>query len=215
MRPRRFFFVVIGFFAALVSCKKGDIDYGLGNFRLDLVTIEDSSNIRFFRLDNLEKLFPLTPIASKYTTGSRVLLNYDIEEKIGPSSFSVNTNSVSNINTATIKPLSTNLYDDPLHIESIWQSGDWLNFRLGFEFNNKQHGIALFYYTKTNNDTLYLELRHSKNGDTVGYMVNTFASYNLIQFSKAGRSLPLNVKVNTFDNGIKYYKFEYFSPTQD
>ncbi|WP_243350154.1 hypothetical protein [Parabacteroides sp. FAFU027] len=215
MRTRGILFVVIGFFAVLVSCKKEDIDYGLGDFRLDLATIEDSSNIRFFRLDNLDKLLPQTSVASKYTTGSRVLLNYNIEEKIGASSFSINTNSVSSINTATIKPLTSNLSDDPLYIESVWQSGDWLNFRLGFEYNNKQHGISLFYYTKAANDTLYLELRHSKNGDADGYMVNTFASYNLTSFSKIGKSTPLKVKVNTSDKGVKYYRFEYLSPTQD
>ena len=215
MRTRGILFAVIGFFAVLVSCKKEDVDYGLGDFRLDLATIEDSSNIRFFRLDNLDKLFPMTSIASKYTTGSRVLLNYNIKEKIGARSFSVNTNSASSINTAAIKPLSSNFSDDPLYIESVWQSGDWLNFRLGFEYNSKQHGIALFYYTKAANDTLYLELRHSKNGDTEGYIINTYASFNLISFSKTGRSVPLKVKVNTSDKGIKYYKFVYLSPTQD
>ena len=207
--------VILCLLASFFSCKNNEFDYGLGDFRLDLATIEDSASIRFYRLDNLVKLFPETTIPSNSTTGSRVLLNYNIVDKNSEQSFTIKTNSISKVNTATIKALTNNLADDPLYIESIWQSGDWINFRLGFEYKSVQHSLSLYYYRKTANDTVYLELRHSKNGDTDGYMVNTYASFPLKPFSKPGKATPLKVKVNTYDEGVKYYSFDYTSPTQD
>lgn len=215
MKNRGIIFMTIALLASFFSCKEDAFDYGLGNFRLDLATVETTGSNRFYRLDNQTILHPTTEVPAKFSTGNRILLNYKIISETSNQEFSIEPNAVSTVNSGSIKALTSNLADDPLHLESIWQSGDWVNFRLGFEYNSTQHGIAMFYYQKTGNDTIYLDLRHSKNGDTPGYLVRTYASYPLKPFSKTTKSTPLKVRVNTSDEGVRHFVFNYISPTQD
>ncbi len=196
------------------SCKE-EFDYGLGDFRLDLATIAETTTDRYYRLDNQTRLYPQQAISTDLKTGARVLLNYNLSELKSANEYSVKVNSVKDVFTSEIKELQSNLSDDPLFLESIWQSGDWINFRLSFNYKSAKHGIALYQNKVPANDTIYLELRHSKNNDTEGYLVNLYASFPVKSFSQKGKPVPLKVKVNTSDQGIKYYTFNYLSPTQD
>lgn len=196
------------------SCKE-EFDYGLGDFRIDLATVTETTTERCYLLDNQIKLIPTKAISSEVKTGSRVLLNYNLLELKSTNEYSVKVNSASQVFTSGVKELPGNLSDDPLLLESIWQSGDWINFRLTINYRSTTHGIALYQNKIPANDTVYLELRHSKNNDTEGYALNIYASFLVKGFAKDEKSVPLKIKVNTSDQGVKYYKFDYLSPSQD
>ncbi len=196
------------------SCKEV-FDYGLGDFRLNLATVAETSTERYYLLDNQIKLFPTKAISSDMKTGSRVLLNYNLLELKSIDEYSVKVNSASQVFTSSIKELPGKLSDDPLLLESIWQSGDWINFRLTINYRSTTHGIALYQNKIPANDTVYLELLHSKNNDSEGYALNIYASFLIKGFAKEGKSVPIKIKVNTSDQGVKYYKFDYLSPGQD
>lgn len=200
----------IQFLILLSGCSK-TVDYGLGDFRLDLATVSEEGGSRYYLLDNQFKLYPDRVVSSSMKTGSRVLLNYIINSAKNDSSFTVSINSVSAINSGSIKPVIAALPDDPLRVESVWLSGDWLNFRLSFNYYSVKHSIDLFENKSIVNDTLYLELHHSRNGDSEGYWVNTYISCNLKSFSKKD-TIPVKVRVNTADSGYKFFNYRYATP---
>ncbi|MDD2798294.1 MAG: NigD-like C-terminal domain-containing protein [Bacteroidales bacterium] len=205
--------LLIGIFIALSACSS-DFEYGLGDFRMDFATVSESSIGRYYLLDNQTNLLPPSTISSEIKTGSRVLLNYTIKGSIDIKTYSIGINSVGIINSSSIKPL-TNYPDDPLRIESVWLCGDWLNFRLSFDYLEKKHSLELFQRTTPLNDTIYLELRHSKNGDAPGYWVKTYYSSSVKSFAKIGMSVPIKLRINTSNEGIKEYYFNYVNPTQN
>lgn len=194
----------------LTGCTQ-QFDYGYGDFRLDFATIAGSGTSRYLLLDNQTVLQPKSVIGSNLTTGSRVLINYSLSDKIANKSYNINLNSIGQINSSVIKSLTANYPNDPVLIESIWQSGDWLNFRLSFEYFEKQHSMELFQQPNSKNDTIYLELRHSKNGDSAGFWVKTYCSYAIKSFAKTGKSVPLKLKVNTAIKGTEYFFFDYIN----
>lgn len=209
---KRFFYYIlcISLFILVAGCSKS-VDYGLGDFRLDLATVSEEAGIRYYLLDNQSRLYPDRVVSSSVKTGARVLLNYVLSTPKNDSSFFVYVNSVSLLNAGVIKPLTGILADDPLRAESVWLSGDWLNFRLSFSYYSVKHSIDLFQNTGVINDTIYLELRHSRNGDTNGYWQNTYFCCNLKSFAQKD-TVPVKVRVNTVNNGYRFYYFLYSSP---
>lgn len=210
----RFGLLICAFITTLTSCKK-EFDYGLGDFRVDMATVSEFSSGKCFILDNHTILYPTKEISSTFGNGARVLINYNILEEMKTQSYTAKINSVSKVLTSEIKPLRNDTADDPLYLQSIWQSGDWINFRISINYKSTTHGIGLYQNMDPTNDTIYLELRHSKNNDANGYSVNFYASYYLKRFSKVGQYVPIKVRVNTSNLGAKHYVFDYLSQAQD
>lgn len=203
-----FQFLITAALITLSSCTNTSFDYGLGDYRIDFVTLMESPTGRYYVLDNQTKLLPKTLISADFKTGSRVLLNYNVLEQVEAKSYMISMNSASLINSSTIKTLTSAIADDPLRIESVWISGDWLNLRLSYEYFSKQHSLDLFQKTTPKNDTLYLELHHAKNGDPAGYWVRTLSSYSLKSFAKT-TAVPIKLRVKTTNEGVKNYFFNY------
>ncbi|MFZ4455154.1 MAG: hypothetical protein ACOYOT_02940 [Bacteroidales bacterium] len=199
----------------LSGCSTDDVKYGLGDFRMDMATVVDLTQGRGLQLDNLVVLMPNSVLSTDLKSGSRVLVNYVVNEKKSANSFSVSLNGVSSVNSSTIKPLGANAPDDPLVAEAVWQTGDWLNLRIAFDYLEKKHSIELDQRLIANTDTIYLELRHAKNGDANGYWVKTYLSFPLKAYAQKGKSVPIKLRVNSDKEGVRYFYFNYISPTQN
>jgi hypothetical protein len=208
-------FRIILITAFLQACTTDDVNYGYGNFRIDMATVVDLTQGRGLQLDNQSILLPNSTIGSDLKTGSRVLVNYVVDEKTSANSYSILLNGISAVNSSTIKPLGANAPDDPMLMEAVWQSGDWLNMRIAFDYLEKKHSMELDQRLKANTDTIYLELRHAKNGDSKGYWMKTYLSYSLKPFAQKGKSVPIKLRVNSAKEGVKYFYFDYVSPTQN
>lgn len=197
----------------LTGCTSDVVDYGLGDFRIDLATVTSDRNLL---LDNQVTLTPTNiVIPTDYKANSRVMVNYRRTETSGANSYKISINSIAAVNSSTIKPITQSLPDDPILAESLWIGGDWLNLRIGFEYFGKTHSMELAQRIVSNSDTIYLELHHAKNGDTPGYWVKTYLSFPIKSYAKKGVSVPIKLRVNSAKEGIKYFRFDYLSPTQN
>lgn len=194
----------------LFSCTE-TIDYGLGDYRVELVTIVENVGGRFYQLDNQDSLLPDVSVNSSLKSGSRALLNYNIAAQKGSKSYNIKVNSAIATNTGSIKIWTNNLPDDPLRIDGVWLKGDWLNLRLAFSYHTMRHSIDLFRRPSLLNDTLFLDLRHSKNGDNEGYFINTYVSFNLKAFAKKD-TIPVKVRANSLSGGEQLFYFKYTTP---
>jgi hypothetical protein len=201
------------FFALLIvgifSCTSDSYDYGLGNFRIDFATVTETSTGRYLVTDNNVSLTPNTSLATSLTKGSRVIVNYKPTEKSATNEYKVSLNSIALINTSQIKPLTASIANDPILAEGVWQMGDWLNMRIAYEYFDKKHSVEMMQRSTLASDTIYLEFRHSKNGDSAGYWVKTYCSYSLKAFAKTGKSVPIKLKVNDAKAGAQYFTFNY------
>jgi len=205
--------VIIGLLCFSSSCQKEDINYGYGDFRLDLATVSLSSSMRCYRLDNQMLLFPNDSVPSRFLNNSRVLLNYNVISQTDSIRRKIKVISVSEVNTSTIKPLVSGLADEPVGLESAWLSGDWLNLRVSFQYMSAKHSMALYQNNSVVNDTIYLEFRHFANGDKPGYTVRTLLSYSLKQYARNGAPVPVKLRINSSNYGVYRAVYNYVSPT--
>ncbi len=200
---------VILFFS---SCHKEEIDYGYGDFRIDLATVSRTTTSRVFKLDNQLLLFPEDSIPDRLSDQTRVVITYNNTQFTDSFRRKIKVLSVSEVNTSAIKPLVAGLADDALYLESAWQTGDWLNFRVSYQYFSTKHSMALYQNNSVVNDTIYLELRHSTNGDKPGYTVRTLLSYSLKPYARQGIVVPVKLRVNSTNNGVYHAVFNYLSP---
>ena len=137
-------------------------------------------------------LYPATAIAgSEASQGRRVLLQYSVDEVNPDNSKKITVADVYTVRYDTIisaHPDTIAAYpNDPLKINTIFRTGDYINLDMSIEYFNQAHSLDLFRNPmQASSDTIDVILRHDRNNDVYGYWTSAFASFyipDLAQYS--------------------------------
>lgn len=103
---------------------------------------------------------------------------------------------------------------DPLDIERIWRSGDYINMVLDVKAKDKTHIINFIDYGINENpdgsSTLSITLYHNQNGDYEAFTKKAYASVPLWPYKeKLKQGDKIEITVNTYKEGITKREFNY------
>lgn len=204
--------LIIPLFALLACNKEEAADYP--NLLTELATIEKSATSTLLVLeDTQQRLRPRNMPDDAYSipAGERVYITYTLTAPAAPSSdqevtlhtlFRVLTKKVE----TRIGVLPDTIPNNPLKLESIWKSGNYINVQTVIHFFSKPHLLALYHLAdRSNLDTLHLELRHGLNGDAPGVDTRNYASFRLADSLVGGRQPVVAVKINSTNHGNRLF----------
>lgn len=191
------------FFFTLLSCDK-EIER-LDNYLVEFATVIKDGNNYTFKLDNETLLTPDGGIKFNGDTGDRVIVNW-----IPSNNNIVRINRVTSIYTSSIQDEGySNLYiKEPVKIQSVWLSGDYLNMIVEIEYHSEPHSIAIV--RDIDSETIDLYFAHSTNDDPRGYPRVMYASFLISSLRNLYNTneTPFNLFINTH-NGIRQFQFNY------
>lgn len=103
---------------------------------------------------------------------------------------------------------------DPLDIERIWRSGDYINMVLDVKTKDKTHIINFIDYgineNPDGNSTLSITLYHNQNGDYEAFTKKAYASVPLWPYKeKLKQGDKIEITVNTYKEGVTKRVFNY------
>jgi hypothetical protein len=171
----------------LLGCSNDEVDYGLGEYRVDWVEVK--SPRVFSLLNERETMLYNTEenVINNLKTGDRVILNYAYSGK--PASgydYGIKINGISPVICGELKTLPeqdmNKLKNDPVIFESVWIGRKYLNISLYLDINSKQHNIGLVKSNAPHPDypnAKYLLFRHDKNDDSAGSRKKVCASFDI------------------------------------
>ncbi|WP_036930402.1 NigD-like protein [Prevotella sp. 10(H)] len=180
-----------------------DIDgYSLGNFWEDIVTVQkiDENTYSFVR-DNGEKLWVAAPVGVKWKPKyDRAVINFTIlsDEKDGYDHY-IRLNDYYDVltkNAIYIDPddkfRQDSIGNDPIKVTSVWEGGDYLNFKFAYNTGEKEPHMLNLVSAETDlsldKDIVKLEFRHNVNKDEPAkYPVRGYVSFNLKPYKTEGR----------------------------
>lgn len=178
------------------GCSKEEIDYGLGEYRVDWVEVKSSRvfsllNDRETTLYNTGENFINDPEA-----GNRLILNYAYSDKPAPGyDYGIEVNGITPVTCGELKALPeqsiNGLKNDPIIFESAWIGRQYLNISFYLDIKSTHHTIAL---VKANTphpdypDATALLFRHDKKGDGAGSRKKVYASFDISSLSDTERS---------------------------
>ena len=172
----------------LQSCQKED--KRLDDYWVNFATVIKSNNDVRFHLDNNKTLIPKKLKDYNGDSGQRVILNYSFLRND-----TIKVNSVSNILTGNIKlnGYPEQYFSEPVNIQSVWVSGNYLNMVLEIEYNKTAHSVALLKKSSTTKNELYFS--HATNNDPPGAPVLMYLSFSLENLRVSGNESPLQFTV--------------------
>ncbi len=205
--------IITFLFALSIGGCEDDIPYNNWEYQMNLATYRALPSPAFI-LDNGIELLPAGTLPTKtvLSDNDRVLLLYEYtdNQKQNNTQRKINVNSYARTNLDTIHPIPgtelSEVPDDPLFLTSIWQEGDYVNIRFSVEINQKQHFIRMYYTPGITNDTLNLELRHDKSGDTPGYLEPGYFSFDIKKQKPHFRAVSIRMNTSNY-GGIRSYAF--------
>ncbi len=173
-----------------VSCEKQP--KRLDDFFVEFATVVKSGDKINFELDNGKRLIPETLKNYSGKEGQRVVLNYTPTE-----TGMIKVNSVSDIFTGTLQTTNnlSDIYLDPVEIQSVWVGGNYLNMILDIEYFNKRHTAGLFRDTNAPGNIIYLS--YTRNGDSPGYAKKLYLSFLISSLKISGQETPFTLRINT------------------
>ena len=195
---------------ALASCSPDVVDYGFGDYYVEIVTALENNT---FRLDSGTILYDSNKTAEKtFAAGDRVYLYFSYGDT--PSE-PITVHAASKIFSDALKPMTEEAIDQqanvPVRLESAWVGSHYLNLHCYIEYRSKAHKITLVVDEEKADDLeLHLYLRHNDNDDIPGYPTSIYASYDLSDvLGEPQGDRSLLVHFNTTNYGNKIYTFKY------
>ena len=99
------------------------------------------------------------------------------------------------------------IHTDPVSIQSIWRSGDYLNMVLQIMVKDQKHELSFIENGITHNaddtQTLTLTLFHDRKGDVEGYNEKYYLSIPLWHYQgKLNKGDQIVLKLNTYKEGM-------------
>jgi len=214
------FILCLAILPFLQSCLDDDKDgYSLA---ISTVKVIEGRNF-YFAIDGGEKMLPgdTTNIRNyKPKDGQRAFVYFNLlDEKVQGYDYNAKIEHVENILTKGIIPLTAatadSIGDDRINVTEIWIAGGYLNLEfqiLGTSSPQKLHMVNLVQNEMTNDSAeegyINLEFRHNAYDDSpdrLGIGLVSFKLENLVLNAEKG----LKIRVNTINNGIKYYKIDF------
>lgn len=106
------------------------------------------------------------------------------------------------------------IHTDPVSIQSIWRSGDYLNMVLQIMVKDQKHELSFIENGITPNaddtQTLTLTLFHDRKGDVEGYNEKYYLSIPLWHYQgKLGKGDQIVLKLNTYKEGMTSRNYTY------
>lgn len=209
--------------SSLFSCSK-DEEYSLNKFWVSAATIQ-TGEVRPYLIatDNGDKLFPSTSNIRyfKPTHGQRVWVSYtilgDANDKFD---YYVKVNDMREILTKRILTLTEankdSIGNDPLEIENVWFSGDYLTIGFVYGGGGAIHFINLVRNTEnleTEDNVPIFEFRHNSNHDRYNNAMRGWVSFDLSELKVEGQdSVKFILKSTSFDEKKPFEReliFEY------
>lgn len=201
MKNRFILFSVCLILLPLVACEE-DLPR-MDDYLVDYATLNKSGNTVTFQLDNNRIIFPKDNKEYPGLNDQRAIINYSPYKDD-----TVKINNVSPIFTDKIRlqGFQETVHNDPVKVQSIMVSGDYLNLVLEIEYHSKPHSIALF--QKTDLPILYFS--HSRNDDPPGYPQMMYSSFSLTKLRNEGSTehIPFSLFINTHE-GLREFKLIY------
>ncbi|MDO5522833.1 MAG: NigD-like C-terminal domain-containing protein [Bacteroidia bacterium] len=180
------------FFLIAIACEKEPERFD--DFLVELATVVKPGEQISFQLDNNKTLIPRELKNYSGKDGQRVALNYTPLR-----GDTIKVNNVSDIFTGTVQESNAvdSLIKNPVKIQSVWVSGNYLNLILEIEYYEKAHTIGLF--RDTQSSSLNLHLAYSRNDDPPGYAKKLYTSFLLSALKSAnGSPTPFRLHINTY-----------------
>ncbi len=118
--------------------------------------------------------------------------------------------SITNVLSLIPTPLSKGevLYQDPVYLQSIWNSGGYLNMVIELKALNGKHSLGFVDTTPASLKGKEFTLYHNAQDDVESYRQKVYASIPLYPFSTHLQSGDtLRFVVNTYDEGTTELKF--------
>lgn len=211
--------VLLAVSALFISCDD-NAKYSLGDFRIDLATVQPEGNNAYsLLLDNGQRLWPAAAdvrYSPKYN--QRVFLNYTVlsDTKNGYDHY-IKVNDIWNILTKHAIDLTTQNEDsighDPVKINDMWVGGDYLNISFMFNYGGvKPHAINLvtnMLSSYASPDAVDLEFRHNAYESEQTKLFEGFVCFDLKPFRiENADSVKFAIKVKEWE-GEKIYDVVY------
>lgn len=193
---------LIVFLLLVFACEKET--ERIENLFVDFATVSHLSSQIAFKLDNNRLLIPKETVSYEGNEGQRVILNYT-----PLSGDTIKVNQISDIHTDEVKEFNDiDFFEkDPVKIQSVWVSGDYLNFILEIEYYSQLHKIGVVRNSVQSSSDLYFV--HSRENDPPGYAKKMYASFLLTPL-KTGSNIVGNFKIHIETiNGERTFEFEY------
>ena len=199
----------------LIGCKDDDYVYPPVLTEIVLARINENGSIRdlntdkgeSYRVENGGRFTGYRP-DSVY----RMVCIYELNEATAETTTQIYSvrNTVSPIPILPEK-LIGGIKTDPVNVQSIWRSGDYLNVVLLVKIQSGKH---LFHFIETGNEEeagshkIDLTLYHDKQDDVEGYSQRAYLSVPLKQYNLTA-SDSVFFTLNTYKQGFKTYAFAY------
>ena len=195
---------------ALVSCSPEVVNYGYGDYYVEIVTALGNNT---FLLDRGQTLYDSNQTAKQsFTSGDRVYLYFSYGDALSDP---IKVHAASKIFSDTLKRMPEEKISQqanaPVRLESAWTGSRYLNLHLYLEYRSKAHKIALVVdEAQVEESEIHLYLRHDTNGDTPGYPTSIYVSYDLSKaLGEPQGDRNLLVHLNTTNYGEKTSTFKY------
>jgi hypothetical protein len=182
--------IAIGFL--FNSCDNKDDYYSLGDIWISMGIIEKQDNGNNFSvlIDNGDTLVPISYNVPYFPIkdSQRVMVNYTILDEVGQSTkkYWVKINNIYDILLKEVIELnesnSDSIGNDPVNIDDIWISKNYLNVEFTYRGGSKTHFINLTCQKRNNIDLsqpIVLDLKHNANNDTDRYSLTGFVTFDL------------------------------------
>lgn len=207
------------FMSAFTACK--DEEYVYPNVLTEMVDIKTDSSGKLsyiytdhgssYRINERSGLEGFTP-DSVYRTLS--IFETPDSESNGMSATLYSCQFVISVIPSTEEKFTDGIKTDPLDIERIWRSGDYINMVLDVMAKDKTHIINFIDYGINENpdgsSTLSITLYHNRNGDYEAFTRKAYASVPLWPYKeKLKQGDKIEITVNTYKEGITKRKFNY------
>lgn len=199
----------------LIGCKDDDYVYPPVLTEIISVRISETGSIQdlntdkgaSYRVENGSRFTGYSP-DSLY----RMVCIYELHEATAETTAQIYSvrNTVSPIPILPER-LIGDIKTDPVNVQSIWRSGDYLNVILLVKIQNGKH---LFHFIETGNEEeagshkIDLTLYHDKQDDVEGYSQRAYLSVPLKQYNLTA-SDSVFFTLNTYKQGFKTYAFAY------
>ncbi len=207
MTKKRIAYLFI-FTLLLFGCND-EIDYGLGEYRVDLVKIISGNT---FSLLNNEETKLYSPFSlNGVTSGNRILLNYSQtgEQNDG---YKIKINGIQFVASGTLENADyVAIGNSPIVFESAWIGLNYMNISF-FGDHHSQTPYAKLLLESVIGSTYHISFRYDKRNDPPGVRTHYYTSFDLSPLlGPPGGGKTINVCFNASNYKPEYYTltFEY------
>lgn len=150
-----------------------------------------------YRLENRDKYTGLTA-DSVY----RVIAVYEVKDTVSLSAYIYSLGNV--FAPEPVTEWSEEIIQDPVDVQSIWLSGDYLNMILLVKAQNEKHTFR--FIRMEDSPSFHLTLYHDKGEDVEAYTQRAYLSVPLQKYKTYCKEIYFTI--NTFEYGNRTYRFD-------